>query len=277
MIIAPGEIDPTSTRPIADQLADVIRNHIASGKLSNGDPLPSVRDMARQVGHNKNTVLKAYHQVRDAGRLVAGPGQGPAQAWLVRVQPPVRVIDSQRFAEEWARLVAAQGEVDPARTAFCVDYGVSWHEYTVETDYEFRPALEAHAQLLRVPTGTEVLRRELIEHAKGARVQMRTSVMLASDVTGTVVAEPSAQPYPGGTLGELWHLRVRLIKVLQDVITRDPTPHEAERLDLHGRLQVWQITRQFVAVDQHGEERVVEVSDQVTPADGNCIRFVTRI
>lgn len=270
--ITRSEIDPDSNRNISEQIADIIRNRIATGKLRNGDPLPSVRDLCKQVGHSKVTISRAYHILRDAGLVVIS-----GQAWLVRAQPPVRVLDSDRFAKEWARLVDSGGAPDPEQTAFCLDYGVSWREYTIQSTYEYRPALETHAQLLKVPAGTEVLWRELVELANGVKVQLRRSIMLASDVVGTPVADQSAQPVPGGTLGELWRLGCRFTEVHQSLISRPPTPREAEAMDLPSRLDVWEFTRQFIGIDSHGQERVVEVSEQVTQATGNRIVWTTRI
>lgn len=274
LTIAAGEINPNARRTVSQQIADVVRNRIADGKLSNGDPLPSVRELAKSVKCSKNTVSAAYHDLRDSGLLVHGSNQ---QVWLVRAQPPVRTMASERFVDEWARLVASDGVADPERTAFCIDYNVSWSQYTIESTYEVMPALETHARLLRVPAGTEVLRRELIEYAGGVPVQMRRSIMLASDVVGTKVADPAAQPYPGGTLSELWHLGHRLKYVVQGAITRAPHPREAEKLDLPGSLRALEITRQFVVVDQHKQERIGEASEQIMPADGTRVTWITRI
>lgn len=273
LVIAAGEIDPSASRPASEQIADVIQNRISTGKLRIGDPLPSVRELGLTLTVNKATVTRAYHILRDHGLVVPGPGRGRAAVWLVRAQPPVRVMDVARFDEEWARLVATNGTLDPETTAFCREYGVHWSEYTVSVEYESRPALETHAQLMRVPVGSEVLRRELVEHAKGVPVQLRRSVMLATDVAGTLVANPDEQPYPNGTLGELWHLGLRFVRVLHQLRSRVPTPDEARKLNLPGTVHVWEITRRFIAVDRQRVERVVEVSEQIMQSDGNTLVF----
>jgi GntR family transcriptional regulator len=259
---------------VSQQIADMIRNRIADGKLGNGDALPSVRELAKAVRCSKNTVSAAYHDLRDSGLLVHGSNQ---QVWLIRAQPPVRNMDSERFVDEWARLVASGGVADRERTAFCIDYNVTWSQYTIASTFEIMPALETHARLLNVPAGTEVLRRELTEYAAGVPVQMRRSIMLASDVVGTDIADPAMQPYPGGTLSELWSLGHRLKYVVQGATTRAPTPREAEKLDLPGTLRALEITRQFVVVDQDKRERIGEASEQVMPADGTRVTWITRI
>jgi GntR family transcriptional regulator len=53
------EIHPSSGVPIYRQLMDQIRLLIASGRLSSGDLVPSVRQMAEELQINLMTVSKA--------------------------------------------------------------------------------------------------------------------------------------------------------------------------------------------------------------------------
>ena len=54
------KIKPDSDIPIYLQLREQIIDGIASGQLKPGDPLPSVRQMASDLGINMHTVNKAY-------------------------------------------------------------------------------------------------------------------------------------------------------------------------------------------------------------------------
>ena len=54
------KIKPDSEIPIYLQLREQIIGGIASGQLKPGDPLPSVRQMANDLGINMHTVNKAY-------------------------------------------------------------------------------------------------------------------------------------------------------------------------------------------------------------------------
>jgi len=49
------------------QVRDQIVGGVASGELKTGDPLPSVRELARDLGVNYHTVNKAYALLRDEG------------------------------------------------------------------------------------------------------------------------------------------------------------------------------------------------------------------
>ena len=61
------KIKPESDTPIYQQLRDQIVAGIAAGSLKPGDPLPSVREFARDIGVNYHTVNKAYALLRDEG------------------------------------------------------------------------------------------------------------------------------------------------------------------------------------------------------------------
>ena len=54
------EIDFKSDLPIYEQIRRRIIIGLAKGKISPGDKLPSVRDMAENIGINLHTVNKAY-------------------------------------------------------------------------------------------------------------------------------------------------------------------------------------------------------------------------
>lgn len=57
------QIEPNSEIPIYIQLANELVKLMARGQLKNGDPLPSVRSFAADLGVNMHTVNKAYHEL----------------------------------------------------------------------------------------------------------------------------------------------------------------------------------------------------------------------
>ncbi|MBD2844784.1 GntR family transcriptional regulator [Paenibacillus sp. IB182496] len=63
------ELDLQSETPIYTQLADQLLAGIASGALRPGDPLPSVRSLAADLGINLHTVNKAYQVLKQEGFL----------------------------------------------------------------------------------------------------------------------------------------------------------------------------------------------------------------
>ena len=60
-------IDQSDEAPIYLQIRDQIIEGIARGELSSGDSLPSVRQLAVDLGINLHTVNKAYAVLRDEG------------------------------------------------------------------------------------------------------------------------------------------------------------------------------------------------------------------
>lgn len=63
-------------RPIGRQIVDAVRMKIATGELSHGDQLPSVRGLAQQLTINPNTVAKAYAELTGEGWLESRQGTG---------------------------------------------------------------------------------------------------------------------------------------------------------------------------------------------------------
>jgi GntR family transcriptional regulator len=98
-------IQPGSAEPIYRQIAQQLRRLIASGRLSCGDELPSVRDVAGRHAINPMTVSRAYGQLELEGLLerrrgkgmVVGPARGRAQTTERRLR------QLQPLLEELAR------------------------------------------------------------------------------------------------------------------------------------------------------------------------------
>ncbi len=63
-------------RPIYVQLMDQVRNQILTGVLTEGEQLPSVRELAGQLTVNPNTISRAYRELERDGWLVSVPGKG---------------------------------------------------------------------------------------------------------------------------------------------------------------------------------------------------------
>ena len=62
--------------PLWEQVAGEVRRAIADGEISAGERMPLARDLATVLGVNRNTVLRALHQLRDEGLLEIRQGRG---------------------------------------------------------------------------------------------------------------------------------------------------------------------------------------------------------
>jgi GntR family transcriptional regulator len=69
-------IDPEDARPVFKQIVDEVERSVATGVLKGDDPLPPVRDLARQLKVNPNTVQQAYRELVREGTAYVRRGVG---------------------------------------------------------------------------------------------------------------------------------------------------------------------------------------------------------
>ncbi len=69
-------INQQSKIPIFKQLIESIKLKIASGELSKGEQLPSVRELAVSLSLNPNTVMKSYKELEMEGFVKTKMGKG---------------------------------------------------------------------------------------------------------------------------------------------------------------------------------------------------------
>jgi GntR family transcriptional regulator len=70
------ELDPRLGLPVYRQIVLQLRHHTATGRLQPGAQLPTVRELARRLGVNFNTVARAYRLLAREGTLSTQPGRG---------------------------------------------------------------------------------------------------------------------------------------------------------------------------------------------------------
>jgi GntR family transcriptional regulator len=93
------------SQPIYRQLRDRVVAMILEGVLKEGDPLPSVRNVAAEFRLNPLTVLKGYQQLVDEALVEKRRGRG----MYVNAGARVALLkdEKQRFLEgEWPRVHA---------------------------------------------------------------------------------------------------------------------------------------------------------------------------
>ena len=93
------------SQPIYRQLRDRVVAMILDGVLKEGDPLPSVRNVAAEYRINPLTVLKGYQQLVDEQLVEKKRGLG----MFVKAGARNLLLQSERqrfLAEEWPRIHA---------------------------------------------------------------------------------------------------------------------------------------------------------------------------
>lgn len=69
-------IDPQSAEPLFEQVVFAVKTAVAKGTGKAGDKLPSVRELARELAINPNTVVRAYEVLERDGVIVRRQGAG---------------------------------------------------------------------------------------------------------------------------------------------------------------------------------------------------------
>jgi GntR family transcriptional regulator len=104
-------LDSKSGVPIYRQIQDQIRYGIASGRLSPGEQLPTVRALAVELSVNPNTVIKAYTELERQGVLTTEQGSGTfiARAPAVALPPEERQAKLESLCAEFLGQAAQYG------------------------------------------------------------------------------------------------------------------------------------------------------------------------
>jgi GntR family transcriptional regulator len=98
-------IEKGSAVPISRQIAEQIATLCASGSLRPGERLPSVRELARELAVNQNTILRVYERLVGEGLLEMRHGQGTFVA--ARAKRGQLAVHRERLVDE-LRQIARQ-------------------------------------------------------------------------------------------------------------------------------------------------------------------------
>lgn len=69
-------ISNSSERPIYEQIVSQIKNAILSGELAEGDPLPSLRFLAKELRVSIISTKRAYEELEKEGYIESHQGKG---------------------------------------------------------------------------------------------------------------------------------------------------------------------------------------------------------
>ncbi|MBO0832889.1 MAG: PLP-dependent aminotransferase family protein, partial [Actinobacteria bacterium] len=83
-------LDRQAREPLGSQLQQELREAVRSGRLSEGERLPSSRALARELGVSRGLVLECYEQLEAEGYLSAQLGSATRVA--TRTRPPSALV-----------------------------------------------------------------------------------------------------------------------------------------------------------------------------------------
>ncbi len=136
------EIDFRSGIPIYLQVVERIKERIASGQITPGEQLPTVRSLALDLRVNFNTVARAYRILDEANIISTQQGRGT----YVMNMPPPEVSEkirqkalkalTQRYLTDAERLSASPEELDQILKAQLTHWQQTGHLSDPEPDHD---------------------------------------------------------------------------------------------------------------------------------------------
>lgn len=100
-------ISNTSGQPIYDQIYSQIKGLIISGQLGEGEALPSIRGLAKELRISVITTKRAYEDLERDGFILTQPGRG---SFVAEQNPALLREEHLKKVED-----CLQGAVDAAR------------------------------------------------------------------------------------------------------------------------------------------------------------------
>ena len=116
-------IDARGRTPIYEQLVSGIKKMIMVGAYAPGEALPSVRQLAADLGINANTIQKAYQVLESQGVVVTLPARGSfvaQSAEALMMQKKQSILKEMRALarEAWAMGISEEEATGQIRSAF---------------------------------------------------------------------------------------------------------------------------------------------------------------
>jgi len=245
------ELDPDSGISLQQQIRETLVGAILDGQIPIETPLPSSRELARQLGVARNTVMLAYQHLVDEGYLLARERSG------FFVNPEMH----QR------RLLPGEPDAGAAAAEGCIDWGArlplrpsaqrnivkptDWERYEYPFIYgQMDPAMfplndwrECYRQTLSVQGVRELVRDRLDADDPLLVEQIRTRVLPKRGVW----AAPEEILITLGTQNALYLLAALLISPQTRVGIEDPGYPDARNI-----LQIMTDRVEPLPLDEHG-------------------------
>ncbi|MFE5219377.1 MULTISPECIES: GntR family transcriptional regulator [unclassified Streptomyces] len=254
---------------VARRVADALLAQIESGTLRPGDQIPTIAALAEKYGVNKNTVSKAIVTLKASGVL---SGLAGGNTW-VRVPPPHKSRSNERYHAEKASVRLDESQRSRAGVSEA-DSGIPLSAlYEDKAEYAVIEAPEEVRDALKLPAGASVLRRVYTRrHAQKAGVDRSTSYLPYDLVSGSPdLLDATKEPWPGGTMHQLYTIGVELGKIVDRVTASMPSPEEVRDFDIPPSVPVLRIRKVSYSID----DKPVEMMDIPIPADRIELTYTT--
>jgi GntR family transcriptional regulator len=253
------------------QIADSIRERIASGKLQPGDAIPTIEELRTQWRCSPGTARSALAVLRAEGLITQGRGK----AATVR-KPPARITLPQSFGQRQKDAVLLPEGERSDSGAIELTAGIPIEKTTATYHYSTVAADEHMAAEFTVPTGTPLLRREY--EMTDPETNNRLSFSVSYIPRFLIEANPDLldernEPWPGGHQHQLYTVGIELDRVVRTVIAVQPSPAIRHRWGMVNGGPLLVVRSASIDTDN----RVVEISEASYPADRSELEFVEKL
>jgi len=248
-------LDSRADRPLALQLADLLRAEIQEGHRRPGSQLPTESEFQRAYGVSRTTVRTALATLASEGLVLTRKGFGS----YVRSRPPLRRVSfTHRHAlhrasgkPEFDTEAVAQGQV-PSRRMLRIGRA---------------PVPADIATWLGIRAGDDVVIRQRLQLLDGVPAVISTSYYHLWVADGTRLESPGALPEgPDNLIEGLGHKFARGLELLR---VRMPTPDEARLLELDPGVPVVRMLH----IDYDPEGKTLQVADDLYAGDRHEFAF----
>jgi len=248
-------LDPRSDRPLALQLADLLRAEIQEGQRRPGSQLPTESEFQAAYGVSRTTIRAALATLAGEGLVLTRKGFG---SYVRDRQPLRRVSSTHRHAShrdsgkpEFDTEAIAQGQM-PSRRMLMVGRG---------------PVPPDIAGWLGVEPGEDVVIRKRLQLLDDVPAVISASYYPLWVAEGTRLESAEALPEgPDNLIERLGHRFARGMELLR---TRMPTPEEARLLELDPGVPV----ARMLHIDWDPQGRALQIADDLYAGDRHEFAF----
>lgn len=222
-------------RPASRRIADELRAAVQTGRLAEGDQLPSERELATQYGAARNTAREAIRILSEDGLVVVEHGRGA----FVRSSRPLIRLGSDRYSHKYRGQSPFLLE--------CAKQGKAGRFQVLSIDrVEASPDVASRLDL-KTPN-SNVVRRENVFWADDDPVYRVTTWVPWNIAEGSgLLDEEVGHPYGiHGIFEDRGHVMTR---IKEEVSARMPSPEEREYLRLKSGVPV--INALHLSIDQN--------------------------
>jgi DNA-binding transcriptional regulator YhcF (GntR family) len=116
-----------SSKPIYEQIGELMIKRMIRGELAPGDKLPSVRELAIEVSVNPNTVSRTYRELEMMNAVESRRGQGTFvtedETVIAALRKDMKTEILSNFTEEMLEMGYTTAEIQEGLNRFLAEKG----------------------------------------------------------------------------------------------------------------------------------------------------------